>query len=324
MTGTLVVLTALLLTDAAHAGAHSGSRLFAGQLVRQGEPSVPPAVPQTTRATRAMMLQGEQHLEAPDEELALYARALLTNHSYADHVEKDGGLGLAIALDATVRRHITAGLALRTTAFEAELEGSDTGFAESEFWGSVGWTERAWALNVVLAGIDDDDDETDLDTTVLGLRYRYSAVLGDARLEASLSLYDDQNVLRLAPTWRVPVTQRLWIEPGIALQLADEGYLSGAFRLGYDLDSVRMSAGVHYGDQFRPAALGTMSVHNYAEVVSHGADLEIAVPIGAPWTLLAGYAWRHLRADAHESDGVIIDNQTSDAHVLTVGVGYSY
>jgi hypothetical protein len=325
-----LAITALASPTRADAEA-TPTALSPPQLERQAEPMLEWGVPITVRATRDMhadyMLQGEQHLAAPDQDLALYTRVLLTNTSYADHIQKDGGLGVVAALDATVNRHITAGLALRATTFEESDEdgdGTEGGLEGTEIWTRAGWTEPAWGVTLVLAVLTDSEDDSELDTQVLGVRYRYSELLGDVNVDASWSLYAADDVLRLAPYWRVPLTQRLWIQPGFAVQWAGEGYGNFSLAAGLTLARVEVTGQLHWGGQVRPVYLDTMTAFNVSEVVTHGADLGIAVPIGEPWTLLANYQWQHLRTDATAVDDVITDSLTSDAHQLTVGVGFSY
>lgn len=144
------------------------------------------------------------------------------------------------------------------------------------------------------------------------------ALLGDVLLDATLSVYDDRTIGRVAATWVVPIAGPLRLAPGVAAQRTSTSTLGNAsLALFLDWSPLALWAGAKYGEEERPAYLSSLVVYDVAERIAYGAWAGAAFRVGGV-TLKATYAFDQLRrTDA-------LSPHESAAHAFTVGPAFTF
>jgi hypothetical protein len=139
-------------------------------------------------------------------------------------------------------------------------------------------------------------------------------VFGDVIVNASVSSYDDYSVYRIAPSWRVPITDWLSVSPGFAVQRADGGtYGAGTLAIVADTRVGTFWVDGRYGSELRPAYLTDLVVIDATEKITRGAEVGARVPISKVVSVYGSYAISRLqRTDS-------LTPSESYAHALSLG-----
>jgi hypothetical protein len=149
----------------------------------------------------------------------------------------------------------------------------------------------------------------------LGMTARWSP-FGDIEVRASGSLYDDMKVLRVEPSWRIPIAFGLSIRPGVGL--ADAGgelLATGMATLALDRPRFSLWAGGKYGDEVRPVYLSVPLVYATVERIPFGAWAGAAVNVNSDVRIHLSYAMDRLEQP---------DGTASDAHTLAIGAAVAF
>lgn len=188
---------------------------------------------------------------------------------------------------------------------------------QHEAYARLGWANRRFGAMATYAALHETSGFQGTSHHV-GLWGRFSA-FGDLTLDASASVYQAFSVLRLAPSWRIPVIGGFSVVPGGAVQRADKAVQASASltlllkgRVGL------LFLGGKYGAELRPAYLPLGAVFNYADPVKWSAWAGGAVKLGPRLRLDAGYAIDRLTPAANTSTGASTPPYT--VHMVTLGV----
>jgi hypothetical protein len=129
-------------------------------------------------------------------------------------------------------------------------------------------------------------------------------------------LYDDNDVTRLALTWRTPDWGPFWLRPTFGLQFVEEAdrvWTNGSLTAGVNLDQIKLTAGGKFGDEFRPAYLTLPAVYNLAGQIEWGLWAGVRVPAGQVASVRAG--WEFYRESQQGSRPF-----EANAHLVTIGL----
>lgn len=245
--------------------------------------------------------RGEEVLAACAPARAWTLSASFLAAATPDHPIKTGAAGILSSISGPIGEGGVFGAAHRFVRTGTIASSGIAAFDQHDFYGHVGYWGERWGL-VVRVAVAADLSRT-LETSGhggLSAHVRLASFLpawtGDARLEASASVYDDLTVVRVAPSWAIHVFGPLHVIPGFAFQ-HDGARAYGAASIAAALEWPVFSvwAGAKYGDENRPAYLAQSVVYDLTEKVAWGAWLGVRV---RPWRRLAfeaAYAFDQLR-----------------------------
>lgn len=255
--------------------------------------------------------------------------------------------GLA-GLDALVRGHVLFGAAVRSADLGGSLAGgrgrgmnagtATTGDLEAHL--RAGWVTEPFGLIALGAFVTSSDGYGPArplgSAWIAGLSGRWSP-FGDGVLEASWSAWPDVSILRLAPSWRLPVVAGLSVTPGLAVQhlVAPAGAglppplaeavgawpVAGSLGLRYDGSGFSLWAGGKLGDEVRPAYLWQPSVWGITATFRGGGWAGGDLALGGGWALYA--AWEgHALLEPSQPDvlSVLPIRRDTFESVFTFGV----
>jgi len=244
----------------------------------------------------ARALQGLR--AARRQSAGLQAGVAGTAYLYPGNPARRYGTGLAVGADGWTGS-LVAGASYRGTRFTGSdaQRSPETGplgpvsatssSTQHEGWAWAGLARTRWGATLHGARIADLSTEA-TSAWVLGAMGRFEplargwgALLG----EASASLYDDLNVLRLSAAWRQPLGRRgLYVQPISALQLADGSpFFSQGLELGYGAERLSLSAGGKLGRETRPTLLGLSLANNLPGTISGGGWAGLGLDVGQSW-----------------------------------------
>ncbi len=229
------------------------------------------------------------------------------------------GLGLS-------RDRFVAGATYRMFAYDVETQGSEdmqrrhgaawdaTELAtQHEIYGALAYGSEYWGVSGhyghVQAGL-----EGGLDADMAAAVGRVG-LFGEVTFEASYTLFPDVDILRLAPTWRIPLGELFYARPAGAYQWVsdtDDSFVVGSLGVGLSSQSLRVEVGGKYGEEWRPSYAGLSVIYNVDAVIEGGAWTSIAVKIAPGWRLVGDYAYENYRATTTST--------LSDGHVASAGL----
>lgn len=228
-------------------------------------------------------------------------RASFVGMATPDHPIKSGAGGFGLGVSGPIGVGGVFGASYRFTRTATTASSGVAAFDQSEAYGHVGWWGERWGL-VVRGGVVADGSGA-LKTSAhagfsahVGLASFLPKWTGDARLDFSVSVYDDAPVVRVAPSWALHVYGPLHVIPGFAVQ-ADgaRGYGNGSLAVALEWPAFSAWLGGKVGDEKRPAYLAQGVVYDLSEIVAGGVWLGVRV---RPWKALgfeATYALDWLR-----------------------------
>lgn len=272
---------------------------------------------QTLRPDDARARDGIAACSAPADSRAdveLYPGIALTGHAYAGHATKDVAAGVAAGAGVLFVRHVLASATYRGTLVPLPSAGGGGGtktFAQHEGWAAVGWVAPSFGATAHYGLVYDG-------TGLYGTSHTLGAALrvspwGDGNVEASLSFYDDAKVVRIAPSWRIPLGRILSARPGAAVQwLSDEALLAGSLELSAAGSPGSVWIGGKLGAERRPVYLAVPTVFDLPETISGGLWAGGGLALGRGWILSLSYELQRLRDEATGDE--------SGMHLLTLAV----
>jgi hypothetical protein len=148
-----------------------------------------------------------------------------------------------------------------------------------------------------------------------GISTRWSP-FGDIEVRGSVSFYPDMLVLRVEPSWRIPIAGGLSIRPGAGLADAGGAFLPTAMgTLALDRSRFSLWAGGKYGDEVRPVYLQVPVVYDITERIPYGAWGGASVNVSDDVRIHVSYAMDRLQQP---------DGTGSFSHTLSVGAAATF
>jgi len=244
--------------------------------------------------------------------------AAWNQYFFPGHPYKSSGTGVLAGVRGQTAGGLTLQGAFRHMAFTPTAGSGVSAFTQQEVYGLVGYERPAAALFLQGALVFDGSGVIGTSKHV-GLAGRWSPA-GDLLLDASLSLYDDQTIARIAPSWSIPVGP-LRLVPGVAVQVAgSEVKTTGSFTAALDAGPLSLWAGGKYGEEIRPTYLSQLAVYDILERVRWGAWAGARVRLGSVVSLQATYALDRLRW----TDATTGSATESNSHAVTLGPIFTF
>ncbi len=242
--------------------------------------------------------------------------AAWNQYFFPGHPYKSTGTGVLVGASARTAEGWTLQGAFRHVAFTATAGSGISNFTQQEAYAHVGYSGANAGLLLQGALVFDGSGAIGTSKHV-GLAARWSPA-GDLLLDASLSVYDDRTIGRLAPSWSIPVAGPLRLVPGAAFQLADgEVKVTGSLTAALSFSSLELWAGGKYGEEIRPAYLSQLAIYNVQDRIAWGAWAGARVKLGSVLAIQATYAIDRLRRDGDTSTGT--STSESNSHALSLG-----
>ncbi len=252
--------------------------------------------------------------EAPD---GLTASVWLSGQTYQGHPAKKQAAGVSASLSFRAARRLVGGATYRFTAFRARQGPPQTppksDFEQHEGYVSLGpaWREAGGAIQYAYVS---DSGGNAGSGHVLGCSLRWSPY-GDLVLSGAWSMYEDDDVLGLEPSWLLPLGGGLWLRLAAGLQsMGDQSFASAHGRLAWAGEVFSVWVGGKAGEEMRPVYWDVPLVLNLEESVLYGASAGAGVALGAGWSLSAAFSTQRF---IHE---VPVGELESNGHVLSVGL----
>ena len=207
-----------------------------------------------------------------------------------NHLIKTGGAGVLASARGPIGDGGTFGVSSRFVRITTAPTSGVAAFDQSDWYFHVGyWGERYGV--VVRSAVVADGSQTLKTSGHAGLSAHFSlasvlpAWTGDARVESSVSVYDDGALVRVAPSWATHPFGPLHLIPEIAFQVAGaRAYASGSLTAMLRWPAFSAWAGAKYGDEQRPAYLAQSVVYDITEHIAWGTWVGARVQ---PWSALA-------------------------------------
>ncbi len=211
-----------------------------------------------------------------------YGRASLLGYGYPAIGERTWGLGL-VAGGGLQWRQAVADVTYRFGQFTSSTvapggPGGPTAapltkaFSQHELYVAAGGSAAAAGLTGHYAMLHETSGTLGTGH-VLGAAARFSP-LGNITAEASVSLYDDVDVLRTSAAWQIPLGRGWWLRPGGAVQVVGKTVLgAGYLDVGYGDNRGEIWLGGKGGSEYRPAYLASSTAYNLFETIPWGAHL---------------------------------------------------
>ena len=238
----------------------------------------------------------------------------LTGMTFPNHTYKSlaGSVALGVAFEH--RSGFTLGGTYRYGRFTPSEGAGIDAWDQHEAYASLGF-QRPFAGIALTYGFVHDGSGALGASHHVGLAGRLSP-FGDLEVRASASFYDDMNVYRVEPSWRIPIASGFSIRPAVAIQSADgEAMVSGGGALSLDRSRFSLFVGGKYGSEVRPAYLTLPVVYNTLDTITWGAWGGGSVNVSDGVRIHGSYAMDRLR----QPDGAEIS-----AHALTLGVAVTF
>jgi hypothetical protein len=221
---------------------------------------------------------------------------------------------VTLGADAAFSGHWLLGGAFRYTSISTVDGAGVDPFSQREFYGYAGYATARAGLVFHLASINDGSG-TFGTSTHAGASLRLSGAAGDALLSGYVSSYSDKTILRIEPSWRVPLGEHFSVIPGVAVQRTDTDTLATA-TVNFVLDGAagRLWFGGKYGTEERPAYLAQSVVLNLTERIRGGFWFGGRLPLTERLAATAQYSFDRLeRTDS-------LTPSTSAMHSFSLGL----
>jgi tetratricopeptide (TPR) repeat protein len=225
-------------------------------------------------------------------------------------IEGSGALGVTLAHRSGF---FVSGL-YRYGRFSPAAGSGIAAWDQHEAFATLGYSDKLGAFSLHYAFLHDGSGTLG-DSHHLGISARWSP-FGDIELRASASLYDDLEVFRAEPSWRLPLALGLSIRPGLGLSYAGgAGYVTGMGTLSFDHPRFSLWAGAKYGDEVRPAYLGIPVIYDLTEKIAYGAWAGASVNVSDDVRIHLTYALDRLKPASGDA---------TNAHSLGLGLAVSF
>lgn len=238
----------------------------------------------------------------------------LTGMTFPGHTYKSlaGSVTPGIAFEHQSGFHL--GAAYRYGRFAPAESSSLSAWDQHEAYGTIGYQGKFAGIAAHYGFVYDGSGALGASHHV-GLTGRLSP-FGDIEVRGSASFYDDMKVLRVEPSWRIPIAFGLSLRPGVAIQSADgEVHVTGMGTLSLDQSRFSLFAGGKYGDEVRPVYFSLPLVYNIMDTITWGAWGGGSVNVSDGVRIHLTYATDRMK----QSDGTAIS-----AHALTMGVALTF
>jgi hypothetical protein len=166
---------------------------------------------------------------------------------------------------------------------------------QEEVYLRAGYGTRTFGASLVGAVVNDESGVVGLSGHV-GVTLRYSP-WGDVLLAASASFYSSLQVVRVEPSWRIPLGEYFSVTPAVAAQWsAGQYFFTPSLTVAFNHPRVSAWLGARYGEEVRPAWLLHSLVYGLAENVTWGGFAGVRVDLAGPVSVQAAWALDHLKA----------------------------
>jgi hypothetical protein len=140
---------------------------------------------------------------------------------------------------------------------------------------------------------------------------------GDIVLAGVASIYSDEHVFRLAPSWRIPLVGGLSVTAGGAAQLAGSSlYGSGTLTLSLAGKAGALWAGGRYGVEERPADLVGHAIYDIGQHVREGFFAGGSVNVGEASRIYLKYSMDRLEGTTAATPSI------GTLHFLSLGTSF--
>jgi hypothetical protein len=229
--------------------------------------------------------------------------------AFPGHAVKSTGDGVTLDASAAL-----GGLTLwgtgRVTSFGTRDASVTSSFTQEEGYLSAGYGAATFGATLHAAVLHDGSGS--LGTSLHGGASLRWSPAGDLVLALAASRYDDGDVFRAAPSYRVGLGAGFSLTPSVAVQRAEgKTYGSGSLTLAWDTPGLSFFAGAKYGEEVRPAYLDAHVVYAINEHVQWGLWGGARVRVNDTLSLRASYGFDQLATTT--SSG------TSQIHALSLG-----
>lgn len=230
------------------------------------------------------------------------------------------GLSVAPAVDLLVKGRLQLGASYRFRALSSSLA-TVAATRQHEAYAHVGYGGRLLGVTAHYAFLYDASAAAPSHHG--GLTARVSP-FGDGLLQLGASLYRDLAMVRVQPSWRLPVAWGLSIQPGGAYQLtaapgvAPRHRYSVFLALSLQRGPLSLWAGGRYGDELRPLDLDLGLISNYQQPQVGAAWLGASLDVGPRRRTHLQLGWG---VDLLLPDGGSLLTQ---AHTVSLGAGQSF
>lgn len=239
-----------------------------------------------------------------------------TGHIYGDHPDVTSGWGVSVGANGLIEQHLVLGVMYRFTRLAYSRSSGRGGRAfqwnQHEIFLGAGVAFPEAGLVAQYARIIPSlDDQSDI--SVAGISARYSP-WGDIVLGANIGFFEETEIVRLAPSWSLPVSDWVSLRPGMALQIIDEEALwSGNLALVFHSESTGLTITGKLGEEEQTADLSAASIYSLAGRIRFGGSVEGWIDFDG-WSLFGGYELAGLEVERELSASDLL------AHWFGVGV----
>lgn len=250
----------------------------------------------------------------PAPSVRVTASVALGGTWYQDHPYRFLAGSMTPGLAISLRSGWTFGATYRYTRFVPPSASGLSASDQHEGYLSAGWGAPLGGITFHYGIVADGSGQLGTSHHA-GLTARWSP-FGDIEVRASGSFYDDMKILRVEPSWRIPLVRGLSIRPGVGL--ADAGgelLATGMATLALDRPSFSLWAGGKYGDEVRPVYFSVPVVYDVPERIPFGAWAGAAVNASDDVRIHLTYAMDRLK----QGDGT-----ATSAHSLAIGAALSF
>jgi tetratricopeptide (TPR) repeat protein len=237
---------------------------------------------------------------------------LAFNHlEFPSHPYKSAGNGATAAVDLA-RGGWSFGLTGRYLSISSRDTTAMASFTQQEGYARAGFGTAKLGASLLFAVLRDGSGKLGTSEHV-GTALRWSPA-GDLVLTATVSAYTDETVLRISPSYRIPILPKVSLTPAVALQRAEGAtWWNGSLTLAYDARRLSLFAGGKYGEEVRPANLSESVVYNMTEHVTWGVWAGARVRLGDDLALRLAYSLDHLEGSSGTTP------VSSNLHAFTIG-----
>ena len=248
-----------------------------------------------------------------------YASLSFTGQRYPDHPYKSFAAGGTASAGISHRSGLFLGATYRYGHFSPPSTSTSSAWDQHEGFVDLGYARKLFGLGFTY-GVVSDGSGAFGTSKHFGLSGRVSP-FGDIVVNASASLYADLTVLRVEPSWKIPLAHGLSVTPGAAIQRAgSETLATGLATLTLERPSFGLFVGGKYGDEVRPAYLDLPVVYDIGERAKYGVWAGGNVNVGGGFRIHLSYAMDRLEGAATSSTPSYLVN----GHTLTLGTTASF
>jgi opacity protein-like surface antigen len=251
---------------------------------------------------------------APAPAVRLTPSVTLGGVFFPDHPAKHLAGSVTAGLALAHRSGFYLDAAYRYTRFTPADGTGYSAWDQHEAYATIGYSAKLGGILAHYAFVRDGSGVLGSSHHV-GFTARFSP-FGDIELRGSASFYDDMKVLRIEPSWRIPLFGGLSIRPAAGIQDAGgEVFATVMGTLSFDHRLFSLWAGGKYGDEVRPVYFAVPVVYDVTEKIAWGAWSGASVNVSDGVRIHLSYAMDRLKQES---------GTLTNAHALTLGVAVSF